>query len=135
ADVKAVKQTLGGTVNDVVMAMCAGALRRWLIAHDALPTEPLLAMVPVSVRTEEQRGTFGNRVSALVVELPTDEADPSVRYQRMHDAMNIAKEQHNAIPADVLQDFAQFTPPSVLGMASRVLNRVANRINPPFNVV
>jgi WS/DGAT/MGAT family acyltransferase len=135
ADVKAVKQSLGGTVNDVVMAMCAGAIRRWLIAHDDLPPEPLLAMVPVSVRTEEQRGTFGNRVSAMVVELPTDEPDPRVRYARMHDAMNVAKEQHGAIPADVLQDFAQFTPPSVLGMASRVLNRVANRVSPPFNVV
>ncbi len=134
-DVKHVKQSLGGTVNDVVMALCAGALRRWLLAHDALPDEPLLAMVPVSVRTDEQRGTFGNRVSVMVVELPTDEADPTLRYARMHDAMTIAKEQHQAIPADMLQDFAQFTPPSVLGMASRVLHRVANRINAPFNVV
>jgi len=135
ADVKAVKHSLGGTVNDVVMAMCAGALRRWLLAHDALPIEPLLAMVPVSVRTDAQRGTFGNRVSVMVVELPTDEPDPAARYRRTHTAMNLAKDQHQAIPADMLQDFAQFTPPSVLGMAGRVLSRVANRLQPPFNVV
>lgn len=136
-DVKSVKHNLGGTVNDVVMAMCAGALRQWLIDHDALPTPPLLAMVPVSVRTDEQRGTFGNRVSAMIVELPTDEPDPVERFHRMHDAMLIAKEEHHAIPADMLQDFAQFTPPSVLGMASRVAARmkIADRVNPPFNVV
>jgi diacylglycerol O-acyltransferase / wax synthase len=94
-------------------------------------------MVPVSVRTEEQRGTFGNRVSAMIVELPTNESEPIERYHRMHDAMLIAKEQHQAIPADMLQDFAQFTPPSVLGMASRIGARmkIADRINPPFNVV
>jgi WS/DGAT/MGAT family acyltransferase len=137
SDVKYVKQHLGGTVNDVVMAMCAGALRRWLIDHDALPQAPLLAMVPVSVRTDEQRGTFGNRVSAMIVELPTDEANPVERFCRVHDEMRVAKEQHHAIPADMLQDFAQFTPPSVLGMASRVAARmkIADRVNPPFNVV
>jgi WS/DGAT/MGAT family acyltransferase len=137
ADVKAVKQALGGTVNDVVMAMCAGALRRWLLDHDALPPAPLQAMVPVSVRTPEQVGTFGNRVSVMVAELPTDEADPVVRYRRMHDAMLVCKEQHGAIPADILQDFAQFTPPSVLGAASRVIarTRIMDRVNPPFNVV
>jgi diacylglycerol O-acyltransferase / wax synthase len=137
ADVKHVKQHLGGTVNDVVMAMCTGALRRWLIDHDALPATPLLAMVPVSVRTDEQRGTFGNRVSAMIVELPTDEADPVARFHRTRDEMRIAKEQHHAIPADMLQDLAQFTPPSVAAMASRVAARmkIADRVNPPFNVV
>ena len=131
------KDRLAGTVNDVVMTMCAGALRRWLLAHDALPDVPLLAMVPVSVRTEEQRGTFGNRISVMFVTLPTDEPDPVRRFHLMRDEMKVAKEQHHAIPADLLQDFAQFTPPSVLGMASRLATRVkiANRLNPPFNVI
>ncbi len=137
ADVKSVKEALGGTVNDVVMAMCAGALRRWLLDHDALPAAPLQAMVPVSVRTPEQVGTFGNRVSVMVAELPTNEPDPVARYRRMHEAMLVCKEQHGAIPADILQDFAQFTPPSVLGTASRVIarTRIMDRVNPPFNVV
>ena len=76
-DVKAVKNACGCTVNDVVMAMCATALRRWLSERGELPGEPLVAFVPVSVRTAEQIGTFGNRVSAMIAELPTDVADPS----------------------------------------------------------
>jgi WS/DGAT/MGAT family acyltransferase len=136
-DVKAVKQALGGTVNDVVMAMCAGALRRWLIDHDALPDAPIHAMVPISVRTPEQVGTFGNRVSAMVAELPTDERDPVVRFQRVRESMRVCKDQHNAIPADILQDFAHFTPPAVLGAASRVIARteLMRRGGVPFNVV
>ncbi len=137
SDVKFVKNALGGTVNDVVMSMCAGALRRWLLDNDALPAGPLHAMVPVSVRTQEQVGTFGNRVSAMVAALPTDEPDAVERFRRMHDEMNVAKEQHGAIPADLLQDFAQFTPPGVLGTASRVIARakILDHINVPFNVV
>lgn len=137
SDVKAVKNALGGTVNDVVMTMCAGAIRRWLIDHNALPDAPVHAMVPVSVRTPEQVGTFGNRVSAMVAVLPTNEPDILVRFQKTHDEMTVAKEQHGAIPADILQDFAQFTPPSILGTASRVIARtkIMDRVNPPFNVV
>lgn len=136
-EVKAVKQALGGTVNDVVMALCTGALRRWMLAHDCLPDDPLHAMVPVSVRTPEQVGTFGNRVSAMVTALPTEEPDALTRYRRTCAEMVIAKEQHGAIPADLLQDFAQFTPPSVLGTASRVIARtkILDRVNPPFNLV
>ena len=134
---KKVKNSLGATVNDVVMTLCAGALRRWLIEHDALPDGPLLAMVPVSVRVEGDRGSYGNQVSAMVAVLPTDEADPGRRLEVMAGEMAIAKQEHHALPAELLQDFAQFTPPSVLGMASRVAARarLADRVLLPFNVV
>jgi len=65
----------GLTVNDVVMALCAGALRRWLILHDVLPAAPLVAAVPVSVRTRDQQGTYGNRMSMMLAALPTDLLD------------------------------------------------------------
>ena len=70
-----VKKAFGCTVNDVVMALCAAGLRSWLDERGQLPTEPLLGVIPVSVRTREQMGTFGNQVSAMTVELPTNEAD------------------------------------------------------------
>jgi len=137
SSVKNVKNALGATVNDVVMALCAGALRRWLIDHDALPDLPLLAMVPVSVRDESEQGAGGNRVSAMVAVLPTDEPDARRRLEAMHGEMAIAKSEHGALPAALLQDFAQFTPPSVLGTASRVAARarLMDRVGLPFNVV
>lgn len=135
AEVKAVKNAAGVTVNDVVMALCAGALRSWLCAHDALPDRPLLAAVPVSIRTEEQKGSYGNRVSGLIAALPTHLADPLQRLRAAHEAMRVAKEQHNAIPADLLTDVAQFSMPALANRANRLASRLRllERV-PPFNL-
>jgi WS/DGAT/MGAT family acyltransferase len=136
-EVKEVKKLRGVTVNDVVMALCAGALRRYLELRRELPAEPLVAMVPVSVRTEEQKGSFGNQVSSMTASLHTHVADPLQRLDRIHESMRIAKEQHQALPATLLQDFAQFAPPAVAARAARVVARaaVANWMEVPFNVV
>ena len=135
--VKAVKNAFGVTVNDVVMAACAAGLRRWLQVHDELPDRPLLAMVPISVRTEEQRGAFGNRVSALVAALPTDLPDPLARLREASSAMRVAKEQHSAISAETLQDVTQFAMPALATRAARVAAqlRLADYVDPPYNVV
>ncbi|MCP5039840.1 MAG: wax ester/triacylglycerol synthase family O-acyltransferase, partial [bacterium] len=135
--VKEIKSALGVTVNDVVLGLCAGALRRFLLERHELPSDPLIAMVPVSVRTEEQKGSFGNQVSAMSASLHTHIADPIQRLEAIHDSMRIAKDQHEALPASLLQDFAQFTPPAVAARAARVIARatVANWVDPPFNVV
>jgi diacylglycerol O-acyltransferase len=124
ADVKTVKNAAGATVNDVVMALCAGALRRWLSDHDALPDGPLIAAVPVSVRTEEQKGKGGNRVSTMTAPLPTHLSDPAERLAQCHEAMRAAKEQHGALPADLLSDVTQFAMPALAGQAARVAARL-----------
>ncbi|MGH0031561.1 MAG: WS/DGAT/MGAT family O-acyltransferase [Myxococcota bacterium] len=136
-DVKEIKSQLGVTVNDVVMAICAGALRRYLEERGQLPADPLVAMVPVSVRTEEQKGSFGNQVSAMTASLHTHVADPIQRLDRIHESMRVAKERHKALPATLLQDFAQFAPPAVAARAARVIARatVADWMDVPFNVV
>ena len=82
--VKAIKNEAGVKVNDVVVAVCAGAVREFLLERDELPEEPLVAMVPVSVRAEDEQGTFGNRISTMIVPIPTDEADPVRRLERAH---------------------------------------------------
>jgi diacylglycerol O-acyltransferase len=135
-DVRAVKNASGTTVNDVVMALCAGALRRYLLDHDALPDVPLISAVPVSVRTEEQKGTGGNRVSTMMAALPTNLEDPSERLQAAHEAMRAAKEQHGAMPADLLADVTQFAMPALAGQAARLSARLRllERIN-PFNLI
>lgn len=124
ADVKAVKKASGVTVNDVVMGLCAGALRRWLIDHDALPDAPLIAAVPVSVRTEAQKGQGGNRVSTMTAPLPTHVGDPAERLSLAHDAMRAAKDQHGALPADLLSDVTQFAMPALAGQAARMAARL-----------
>ena len=136
ADVKSIKNAAGVTVNDVVMALCAGALRVWLQKHDALPEGPLVAAVPVSIRTEEQKGTHGNRVSAVITPLPTHLADPAGRLAAVHEAMGAAKDQHNALPADLLTDIAQFSMPALANQANRLATRLRllQRI-PPFNLI
>src|SRR3954463_5171375 len=135
--VKAVKNELGITVNDVVVALCASALRIWLLERDELPEEPLVAMVPVSVRTQEQMGTFGNRVSAMFVPIPTDEPDPRARLMRAHEVLRGAKERHRALPATLLQDVTQFIPPAVFARATRVVTQLAAapRVRPALNLV
>lgn len=133
--VKAVKNALGATVNDVVMAMCAGGLRRWLEDHDELPELPLVAMVPVSIRSGEETERWTNRVSAIFATLPTDEPDPLLRVGRVHEAMVDAKGLFDAVPAEALTDFAQFPPPAVFARAMRTATRlIASRFMPPVNV-
>jgi diacylglycerol O-acyltransferase / wax synthase len=133
--VKAIKNAAGITVNDVVVALCASALREWLIERDELPSDPLVAMVPVSVRTEEQQGTFGNRVSMMIVPIATDEPDPRQRLIRTHELLRGAKERHKALPADLLTDATSFIPPAVMALAARTTMGVLGRTRPPLNLV
>jgi diacylglycerol O-acyltransferase / wax synthase len=137
ADAKAVRHTVGCTFNDVVMALCSGTLRRYLIKHDCLPDDPLIAMVPVSVRTGAEEDTYQNRVSALFADLATNEADPRRRIDRLKATMDRAKTGFRAIPADTLQDFTQFAPPAIAARAMRMYSRlrIADRTAPPFNLV
>ena len=127
ADVKLVKNHFGVTVNDVVVAICAGALRSWLDTRGVLPDEPLLAMVPVSVRTPDQRGTFGNRVATMLAPIPTHLDDPHARLRAAHEAMRSAKEHHKTVPATVLQDANQVVPAALFARAARVTTSVALR--------
>jgi len=124
SDVKRVKNAQGCTVNDVVMALCTGALRRWLLDHEALPDSPLIAAVPVSIRSDAQQGAGGNRVSTMIAPIPTDIADPGERLALVHEAMRAAKEQHGALPADLLADAAQFAMPALAGQAARLNARL-----------
>ncbi len=134
-DIKALKNATGGTVNDVVMAICAGALREYLLRHDALPDEPLRAMVPVSVRTGLEEDPWTNLVSSLVAELPTDCNDPLERVERCRDAMQVAKQQLDLVPADAIMRATDVTSPMVATAAIRLQARLADRFNMPINVV
>ena len=134
---KQVRRAAGCTFNDVVMALCSGTLRRYLIKHDALPDDSLVAMVPVSVRSGGESDTYQNRVSALLADLATNEPDPARRLARVQTSMTVAKTNFAAIPAESLMDFTQFAPPAVAARAMRMYSRlrIADRMHPPFNLV
>jgi len=133
--VKAVKNAFGVSVNDVVMAMCAGALRRWLIAHDALPAQPLVAMIPVSVRDPGSRGALGNKVSAMLAALPTNVTEPAMRLEIVHAATEVAKARQAAIPQGLVDQISDFAPPALTARAARVMTATGllHRL-PPFNI-
>jgi diacylglycerol O-acyltransferase / wax synthase len=118
-EVKAVKNKHRCTVNDVVVSICAGAVRSWLLEHDDLPADPLVVQVPVSVRTDEQMGTYGNRIMLMSAPLFTNEPNAVRRLKKTHDALAAMKEHHRALPAELLQDTNHFIPPAVFARAAR----------------
>jgi WS/DGAT/MGAT family acyltransferase len=134
--VKAVKTALGATVNDVVMAVCAGGLRTYLDKKGELPEIPLVAMVPVSIRTGEETEKWTNRVSAIIAEIPTHIDDPIERVRAVHESMVTSKQLFDAIPASTLTEFASFPPPAVFTRAMRMATRfqMGNRFQMPVNV-
>ncbi len=136
-DIKKLKTAAEATVNDVVMAVCAGALRSYLLHHDELPEEPLQAMVPVSIRTGEEEDIWTNRVSGLLVTLPTNVEDPLERLSLVRTAMIEAKEQFELLPADAIVDLANFASPALAAQAARLASslNIADQAAPPVNVV
>jgi diacylglycerol O-acyltransferase / wax synthase len=136
-EVRAVKEALGVKVNDVVLAVCSGLLRHYLAGHDALPAEPLIAVVPVSVREDAERGIAGNRVSAMFTSLATDVDDPGERLAAIVESTEGAKSDHNAIGARTLTDWAEWAAPRTFGLASRLYSsmNLANSHRPIHNLV
>ncbi len=137
ARVKAVKDAAAATVNDVVLALCAGALRAWLDERGELPERPLVAMVPVSVRAGSERGRGGNLVSAMLVELATEVADPLERLLRIRDAARSSKAAHRTVGARTLLEAADLLPFGLSGLAARAYSRwhLSELHRPLFNLV
>ncbi|MDX6707843.1 MAG: diacylglycerol O-acyltransferase / wax synthase [Solirubrobacteraceae bacterium] len=120
-DFKTVKNVLGGTVNDVVLAVVAGALRNWLHSRGVRTQGlELRALVPVSVRSREERNGTGNRLAVMRGPLPVYIEDPIERLDAVRLAMDDLKESKQAIGAEVLTSMQQFAPPTVLAQASRL---------------
>jgi diacylglycerol O-acyltransferase len=123
-DFKAVKNALGGTVNDVVLAAVAGALGRYLKRHSELEEGLVLrAMVPVSIRADVERGALGNRVAAMWSPLPVSVADPVQRLLMISRQMDGIKESGQAVGAQVLTELTGFAPPTIVAQAARLQAR------------
>lgn len=121
---KAVKDTLDGTVNDVVLSVVAGALRKHLFRHGRDPEGlELKAMVPISVRADAARGALGNQVAAMWAPLPVGIEDPAERLRCVSQAMRGLKESGQAVGAQAITRLADAAAPTVLGQAARLQSR------------
>lgn len=131
ADARAVKNALGGTVNDVVLTAVAGSLRTLLVRRgERVRGRSLRALVPVSIRDPSQQMAMGNQVSMFFVDLPVGAADAARRLRRITAATRELKSSHQAMAATALINTARWAPPTLHGLAARLLarQRVANLV-------
>ena len=134
--VRAVKnEVAGATVNDVALALCGGALRRYLKEKIELPEDSLLAMAPISVRKPTAAYGQGNAVSAMFVTIGTHIEDPVARLEHVRDATSTAKQMANALGADTMLRYNEFMPAAVSNLAQRLTSEFAraNQAAPAFN--
>jgi WS/DGAT/MGAT family acyltransferase len=131
---KKVRKQSGGTVNDVVLATVAGAIRGWLLSRGepVTPATVVRAMVPVSVRGDSESGQLGNRVSSYLVELPIGEPNPVVRLSQVSYAMKAHKESGQSVGAEALVALSGFAPPTLHAMGARAASSFTRRL---FNVI
>ncbi|NVB77817.1 MAG: wax ester/triacylglycerol synthase family O-acyltransferase [Kofleriaceae bacterium] len=128
---KAIAKAANGTLNDVVLALCAGSLRKYLVEQNALPPEPLIAMVPVAVRAKDEDGG-GNSIGAILANLATDIEDPYERLAEIIESTRNAKKQLEGMSkAAIIQYSALLIAPSMLQM----IPQTAGHVRPTFNVV
>lgn len=133
--VKAIKSSQQGmTVNDVVLAICAGATRRYLKECGDLPKESLVTMAPASRRTQDEKASAGNKVSAMLIKLATDVEHPVERLHRIHENAQLAKEYNRDIPIDSLMDLLPVAAPA-LTLSSFSALKMSRRLPPIFNMV
>ncbi|HKJ25873.1 MAG TPA: wax ester/triacylglycerol synthase family O-acyltransferase [Myxococcota bacterium] len=131
ADIKGLRRHLGGSLNDIVLTVVTGAVRRFLEGRQCDPTElTFRVMAPVSVRSKEERGSLGNRVSAWIVELPIGEPDPREQLARISEQTIELKASKEAVAAELLTQAAEFTPTALLALGARNATRML-----PFNLV
>jgi WS/DGAT/MGAT family acyltransferase len=120
-ELKEIKNALGGTVNDVVLAVVAGALGRWLRSRGVrVEGLELRALVPVSIRSADEQGQLGNRIAAMRGPLPVYARDPVERLRIVREAMQGLKESKQALGAEVIAGLERFAPPTLLAQASRL---------------
>lgn len=130
-DIKTIRRGLGGSLNDIVLTVVTGAVRRFLLRRLVDPRRiDFRVMTPVSVRAEDERGSFGNRVSAWTVDLPVGEEDPRRQLDAIRRTTAELKASKRAVGAEVLTQVAEWTPSTLLSLAGRNITRLL-----PFNMV
>ncbi len=135
--VRNLKKIMGYTLNDIILGICAGALRRYLLEKDKLPAKPLVAMVPISHREKDDTSAQGNKLSAMLIQLATHIEDPLERLEAIQTNAIKGKTYTNALGAKSLSNLAEAVPFGIANQAAKLYSRyhLAKTHNPVFNVV
>ena len=133
---KVMKNVMKTTLNDVLMAICAGALRKYLSEKEKLPLKPLVAMVPISIRDNQEDKSEGNQISSMLIQLATNIEDPIERLEKIHENTILGKTYQGAIGAKTLANMAEAVPFGIANQAARLYSRfhIVEMHNPVFNV-
>jgi len=134
SELKRAKETLGVTVNDVILGITGGAVRRYLDAHDELPEESLRVSVPVSIRAEGDR-SMGNQINEVTVDWGTDRTDPIPRIRAIHEEMKTQKAEAAKGGLNMLEAMAESLPPSTLGLLMKAAGANVDSMPLPTNAV
>ncbi|MEO9968488.1 MAG: wax ester/triacylglycerol synthase family O-acyltransferase [Hyphomonadaceae bacterium] len=136
--IKAIRSLSEGCkVNDVMLALVGGALNKYLAHYNELPDKTLTAMAPISVRSEGEKNTMGNQVSAMLVPLGSHIDDPAQRLSFVHEQTLKSKAMTNAMGARQMTEISKHSPNLFMGLGARLYSQlgIANRIKPIFNTI
>jgi len=129
ADLKALRRALGATINDVVLTIVTGAVREYLVLRGIDPASlEFRVSAPVSVRSEEERGRLGNRVSSWILALPIDAPDPRAQLERIHETTQELKSTNQALGVEMMMQVAEWTPSILLSLGAQAINGPINTI-------
>jgi WS/DGAT/MGAT family acyltransferase len=133
--INALRKVMGGSINDVILAICAGALRRYLLEKEKLPVHPLVANVPISIRTEGSKA-MNNQIANMLIQLATHIEDPLERLEYIQEQTMLGKSRHNTMGAKTLAKMADVVPFGLANLAAGLYSKynIKDLHRPPFNV-
>lgn len=134
--INALRKIMGVTINDLILAMCAGALRRYLIERDKLPSQSLVANVPISIRSTGEEQKMENKISNMLIPIATHISDPLERLEYIKEHTELGKSRHKAVGAKSLMQMAETVPFGLANMAVSLYTHydIKELVRPPFNV-
>ncbi|NNC49037.1 MAG: DUF1298 domain-containing protein, partial [Flaviramulus sp.] len=133
--INALRKIMGGSINDIILAICAGAIRRYLLEREKLPLHPLVANVPISIRTENST-KMNNQIANMMIQLATHIEDPLERLEYIQEQTMLGKSRHNTMGAKTLAKMADVVPFGLANLAAGLYSKynIKDLHRPPFNV-